>query len=87
MSTPTGRIPKNYKRPPIVADHIQRATDGFCRGYEECATLLDSLIFDLKRTRYGYLVVADRHGPLYHVEIMDMIGKLDAILKKVEQDA
>lgn len=88
---------RHYQRPAVVDQHMSGAAffkqnadvveslvvSTSAAAYEECASLLDELTYDLFKTTERYHLVVDREGPLYHVEVMDIIAKLEAILKKV----
>lgn len=91
MTTPnTTRPVRHYQRPPQVQWHLDNShaealhTQDY--DYSDCAELLDSLVYDLFKIREKYHVLIDAHGPLYHVEVIDFVAKLDIVLKKAERD-
>lgn len=90
---------KHYQRPTVVEEHLHQSQNlagiGFVSDnemyhaygerYQACAALLDTLMYDLFKTTEKYHVVTDMHGPLYHVEVVDFIAKLETIMEKVSK--
>lgn len=94
------RALRNYQRPKVVDEHMASAAYYNNIGkildhdvvlvhaaekYAACAELLDNVVRELFKMSERYHVVVDQHGPLYHVEVIDFIAKIETIMEKVNQ--
>lgn len=90
---------KHYRRPSAVEAFMAEADKYINYGltlddamlqktaerYAACAKMLDELVYDIFKTNERYHQVADRHGPLYHVEVIDMIAKLEELMGRFDK--
>ena len=70
---------RRYRRAERVDGHVQAAALGQQEDYADCAATLDAVMYELFKTTERFHIIVNEHGPLYHIEVMDIIAKLEAI--------